>query len=149
MLACSRREMKSSVSASMEFLDSVQVKSRGVSDMVSDFGKELRKIRIDNGEVLKDMADKLKVTSSYLSAIENGKRAVPANFVGEIISLYELSEKRQEVLRLSYDNSLKTVSLDLDGKKFAKRELALKFARSFEDMSDEKAKKLLSFIDRE
>ena len=117
--------------------------------MVSDFGKELRKIRIDNGEVLKDMADKLKVTSSYLSAIENGKRTVPANFVGEIISLYELSEKRQEDLRLSYDNTLKTVSLDLDGKKFAKRELALKFARSFEDMSDEKAKKLLSFIDRE
>ncbi len=114
--------------------------------MVSDFGKELRKIRIDSGEVLKDMADRLKVTSSYLSAIENGKRTVPEDYVQKIASLYGLSQERQDDLKRAYDNSLKAVSLKLDGVKFTKRELALKFARSFESMSDTKAEELLGYI---
>lgn len=32
-------------------------------NMLTKFGKELRKIRIENDEILKDMADKLNVTS--------------------------------------------------------------------------------------
>jgi transcriptional regulator with XRE-family HTH domain len=46
--------------------------------MLTEFGQYLRKIRIDCGDLLKDMADKLGVTSSYLSAVETGKRNVPA-----------------------------------------------------------------------
>lgn len=38
--------------------------------MLTKFGKELRKIRIENDEILKDMADKLNVTAAYLSAVE-------------------------------------------------------------------------------
>ena len=45
--------------------------------MLTKFGKELRKIRIENDEILKDMADKLNVTAAYLSAVENGNRKVP------------------------------------------------------------------------
>ena len=39
--------------------------------MLTNFGKALRKLRIDNNELLKDMALKLEVTVSYLSAVEN------------------------------------------------------------------------------
>ena len=42
--------------------------------MLTSLGKFLRKIRIDNDEYLKDMADKLGVTVSFLSAVENGKK---------------------------------------------------------------------------
>ena len=45
--------------------------------MLTDLGRLLRKIRIDHGEILKDMANRFGVTASYLSAVENGKRAVP------------------------------------------------------------------------
>lgn len=38
--------------------------------MVTAFGKFLRILR----EILKDMAEKLNVTSSFLSAVENGKK---------------------------------------------------------------------------
>ncbi len=117
--------------------------------MVSDFGKELRKIRIESGDVLKDMADKLEVTSSYLSAIENGKRAVPEDYVKKIASFYKLSKERRELLEKAYESTLKTVSLNLDGAKFHKRELALKFARSFENMSEKKTKEWLDFINKE
>ena len=39
--------------------------------MLTSLGKFLRKLRIDRGEILKDMADKLGVTVSFLSAVEN------------------------------------------------------------------------------
>lgn len=42
--------------------------------MLTAFGKEVRKIRLDRGELLKTMADSLGVKSSYLSAIEHGKK---------------------------------------------------------------------------
>ena len=45
--------------------------------MLTEFGKCLRKIRIDKAELLKDMAEKLQVTSAYLSAVEHGKREIP------------------------------------------------------------------------
>ena len=45
--------------------------------MLTGFGKELRKLRIMAGELIRDMADKLEVTASYLSAVETGKRQVP------------------------------------------------------------------------
>ena len=38
--------------------------------MLTSFGKTLRKLRIDNEELLKDMALKLGVTLAYLSAVE-------------------------------------------------------------------------------
>jgi len=45
--------------------------------MLTRLGRFLKKLRIDNGEILKNMADKFNVTASYLSAVENGKRAFP------------------------------------------------------------------------
>ncbi|WP_309460957.1 helix-turn-helix transcriptional regulator [Escherichia coli] len=46
-------------------------------NMVTSFGKTLRKMRIDRGMVLKNMADLLGVSSAYLSAIELGKSEPP------------------------------------------------------------------------
>ena len=42
--------------------------------MLTSLGRFLRKLRIDRGEILKNMAEKLEVTSSFLSAVENGKK---------------------------------------------------------------------------
>ena len=59
---------------------------------ITPFGKELRKLRIDTDEVLVNMADKLHITSAYLSAIENGKRRVPKDFIEKLDKIYSLSE---------------------------------------------------------
>ena len=37
--------------------------------MFSEFGKYLRTLRINNGELLKDMANNLQVSSAFLSAV--------------------------------------------------------------------------------
>ena len=62
-------------------------------NMLTKFGKELRKIRIENDEILKDMADKLNVTAAYLSAVENGNRKVPDAWVNTIVTKYTLSDE--------------------------------------------------------
>ena len=58
--------------------------------MLTEYGKILRKLRIDKQELLKDMADCLDVSSAYLSAVETGKRRIPANWTERIIRLYRL-----------------------------------------------------------
>ena len=59
---------------------------------MTKLGIALRKIRLDRQELLKDMADRLKVSSAFLSAVETGKKRPPANFIDRICSAYELSE---------------------------------------------------------
>jgi len=77
--------------------------------MITAFGKFCRKLRIDNDELLQDMATKLGITASYLSAVENGKRNIPHEWVDKIKDLYSLdNEKYHELI-----NSVQESQLDL------------------------------------
>ena len=122
--------------------------------MITEFGKILRKIRIDQGEVLKNMADRLsdstlKMSSAYLSAIEVGKRAIPETLIPALQVAYELSEDTVEQLKLAADLSLKNIKLDLDGRDIEKRNAALVFARNFESMDKATAERILKLFDKE
>lgn len=66
--------------------------------MITNFGKFCRKLRIDTNEVMNDMAVKLGVTASYLSAIENGKRSIPTDWAEQIAGHYELTEEQVQEL---------------------------------------------------
>ena len=68
------------------------MKTKGVTNL----GKKLRKIRIDNDEISSDMARKLEISVSYLSAIENGKRNIPKNFAEKLFKIYQLSDNDKE-----------------------------------------------------
>ena len=63
--------------------------------MKTEFGKFLRKLRVDHDERLSDMASKLKVSSSFLSTVENGKKMFPSRFIAELCILYNLDEKKK------------------------------------------------------
>ncbi len=65
---------------------------------LTELGKFLRKLRIDNGELLKDMAIKLNVTPSFLSMVETGRRGVPKKWEKKIEKSYSLSLKQKEEL---------------------------------------------------
>ncbi|MCI1268779.1 MAG: helix-turn-helix domain-containing protein [Ruminococcus sp.] len=114
--------------------------------MITEFGKALRKLRIDRGEILKSMAEKLNMTSSYLSAIECGKRNIPTDLIQKLTSIYNLSEKEQQELSKARDQSLKSIEIELSANNICKRDLALQFARKFDDMDDELAIQILKFL---
>ncbi len=114
--------------------------------MLTDFGRFLRKIRIDCGEILKDMAEKLNVSAAYLSAVEMGKRNIPEQWVNRISELYGLSEEEKSNLNDAADNSAKSITLNFDNISNSRKETAILFAREFENVDTEtldKIKKLL------
>jgi HTH-type transcriptional regulator, competence development regulator len=114
--------------------------------MVTPFGKFCRKLRIDNGELLKDMADKLGVTSSYLSAVENGKRSVPQNWLHDISKAYALSEKQIFELQKAIEESQTVLKFDLKEFSNEKKDILIAFAREHKRLDNdalEKIKKIL------
>lgn len=117
--------------------------------MITEFGKVLRKLRIDHGEILKTMAERLNMTSSYLSAIECGKRNIPPDLIEKLVSIYELTEGEQEILSNARDKSLKSIEIELNTDNPIKRDLVLQFARKFDDMDDEFATQILKFLNHD
>ncbi len=67
-------------------------------ERLSDFALFCRKIRLENNQILKEMADSLGVSSSYLSAVENAKRKIPDDWFEKITTLYSLNKEKQNEL---------------------------------------------------
>lgn len=115
--------------------------------MATVLGKFLRRLRIDNDELLKNMADKLQVASSTLSSIENGRRNPPNGFAKKIEAAYKLTKIQQENLAEAILASQKEVQLRVNDMREQDRELAVAFARRFENLSDadkERIKEILN-----
>ena len=114
--------------------------------MLTNLGRFLRKIRIDEGEILCDMANKLGVTASFLSAVENGKKRMPSAWNQKICELYGLSEEQKEEFTAAIAESEKVIELDFSAASLKNREMAVSFARKCSDMDDyqvEEIKKIL------
>lgn len=103
--------------------------------MFSEFGKYLRTTRLNNGEMLKDMATKLEVSSAFLSAVETGKKAIPSNWHEIIVSKYNLNQDESRKLQTAIDNSVASAKLNLLNSKSKNVCVALQFARKFNEKS--------------
>lgn len=112
--------------------------------VLTEFGKALRKIRIDRQELLKDMSDALGVSTAYLSAVETGKRRIPIEWVERISGIYSLSSAAKSDLQAAADNSALDVKISLDGASPVKRDAVLTFARALDGLSDEELTKIMS-----
>lgn len=55
---------------------------------LTDFGKAIRKARIDAGETLGTMADALGLTAAFLSGVETGRKKVPPELVQKVRSFF-------------------------------------------------------------
>ncbi len=66
---------------------------------MTELGRLLKIIRVNSGDTAKEMAGKLYMSPSYLSAIESGKRNIPANLIGAVADVYDLSPEDKEKLR--------------------------------------------------
>lgn len=114
--------------------------------MLTLFGKFCRKLRIDNGELLKDMAVKLGVTPSYLSAVENGKRNVPHDWFEIISNEYNLSEDDRSQLRTSIEESQLSLKLEMKDLDNRDKNLIMAFAREFKELDDEKKDEIRNIL---
>lgn len=116
--------------------------------MVTEFGKFLRKLRIDRGELLADMAQKLEVSASFLSAVETGTKNMPHAWPSQIIDLYSLSKEQAVALRKAADVSVKQIRIQLDDIQNEKRDLVITFARLFNDLGCNEVESIMRILKR-
>ena len=104
--------------------------------MKGNLGKFLRKLRIDNNEYLKDMSQKLDVSISYLSAIENGVKKISPDLVEKIILVYSLDVEQIDKLKMYVMEANNSVDLDLSKLDDNKLDLTYRFARNVSYLSE-------------
>lgn len=120
-----------------------------VLNMVTQFGKHLRKMRIERSETLRDMANTLNVSGSYLSAIERGVKNVPTNLCDAIVRKYSLNSHEAKMLDYAREESATTIKLSLINCSQILKNVAIEFARCFNNMSDSTAQKILYILKEE
>lgn len=105
--------------------------------MLTKVGKLLRQIRLNNDEILRDMAEKLGVSAAFLSAVENGKKKMPKAMRGKLINKYEFDTEEISMLDDAIMESNDSVEINIKAMSEAKKGFAVSFARSFGELSDE------------
>jgi HTH-type transcriptional regulator, competence development regulator len=114
--------------------------------MASKFGKELKMLRLKNDEILKNMADKMEMSSAYLSAIELGKRKVPDDFIEKLTKAYQLNQLQVNEINNALNEHEGKIEIILNNVDPEKKEMAMIFARTFENMGSEKAKQIIEML---
>lgn len=112
----------------------------------TQFGEFVRVLRVKHHEVMGDLAKVLEVKLPFLSAVENGKKNVPAEWIPKIISHYNLTLQEAEELKLAAEESKTQVKISTGNAGVTQRRAALQFARSFDNMDDETAIKILELL---
>lgn len=116
--------------------------------MLIEFGKILRKLRIDRGEIIRDMAEKIGCTASYLSAVETGKRSIPEDWAEKIIDLYNLESDAAEELRDAAMAEAKSIKIDINNLFGSKRKTAILFAREFSGIDDTTSERIRGLFEK-
>lgn len=103
---------------------------------LSEFAKFVRKLRIDNGEYLSDMATKLGVTSNYLSSVEIGSKQIPKKWYDILVKVYNLNDEMKEDLKRAIIVSQPDIKIDLTKRFKQDKELIYKFVDRFDFLND-------------
>ncbi len=110
------------------------------------FGEYMRILRIKHHQVMGDVAKILNTSTPFLSAVENGKKNVPAEWVQKIIDYYKLTVEEQHKLMDSIEESKLQYKIIPGKAGINQRKAAMQFARSFDEMDDETALKILELL---
>lgn len=116
--------------------------------MVTPFGRELRIIRLDCGELLKDMAQKLGITPAYLSSVENGKKAPTDELMQRLLEHYQLSDDARVSLLDAKARTLQEITLKISDVESEAEQLGLLFARKFDQLSDTQIRSITSILQK-
>jgi transcriptional regulator with XRE-family HTH domain len=116
---------------------------------VTPFGEKLRELRTKRGKLLKDMASHLGVTSTYLSALEQGKRGKPSwallqATIGYFNIIWDEAEELKTLASLS-DPRVKIDTVDMNTKATF---MANRIAREIGTLSETEMDAILKVLDR-
>ena len=112
--------------------------------MLTEFGKRVRKARIDASVTMMEMATELETTPSFLSAIETGRKKVPSEWVARIESYFD--RHGIDVDDLGVAAAVSNNSVSLEGLSKDHQLLVAGFARL--PPSDDQVNALMDFVQK-
>lgn len=115
----------------------------------TSFGEFMRILRIQNHEVMGEIAKMLNVTTPFLSAVENGKKNVPQEWIDKIIDHYNLDASEQDKLIKAIDESKTQYKINTSNLGNSKRKAAMQFARSLENLDDDTINKIMALLNEQ
>lgn len=99
---------------------------------LTPFGIVIRKLRLEKGLKLLDMAEALEMSVAYLSAVETGRKPIPDGLVGKISRSLKWPADELAQLNRAIDKSRKEVRVEQHAPE--ERELIAAFARQLDDV---------------
>jgi len=116
--------------------------------MITEFGKELRKLRLDLGITLYEMAKEIGMSSSFLSSIETGKKPAPPELVEVLASHFDLVKQAKGKLAELADKTRREVRIRLTETDASGAELVNSFARNFSELTEEQKEQIKAILNR-
>ena len=120
--------------------------------IITPIAKFLRMLRLNNNEVLKDMADKLELSTALISSIETGKKKASDNFREKVINKYNLSNEEikelDEAIVRTNIRELNEVTLKTNNLDENREDLAVAFARYFSDLDEDSTNKIKKILEK-
>lgn len=108
-----------------------------MANRLTKLGMFLRKLRIDRGELLRDMATRVGVSISFLSSLENGKKNMPSEWVTKIPELYNFTEAQKMEFDAAVAESEKGIGVTFDGLSDEEKRMSVAFARKIKELKPE------------
>lgn len=113
----------------------------------TELGKYLKKLRIDKGEKMQDMAEKLNVSSSFLSSVESGKKRMPSMMMRNIIKIYTPDENDKKNFIEAAASTCDKIEIPLDSDDVQRNKLALSFAAGVAQLTDEQLNEIYKILE--
>lgn len=114
----------------------------------TDFGKFLRKLRVDRSEPTATMASRLGVSVAYVSSVELGHCSVPKDWVPRIISAYRLDDQQADELREAAHRQQQFVKIGLNHCSVDVRKFVLGLSEELKNMKTVSKKELKQILGR-
>lgn len=112
----------------------------------SSFGKELKKLMVDNDESLIDLAKLFEVSIPFVSAVISGKKNVPEGWLEKISTHYKLNLQKQKYFKDLADESKQMLKINLTNCSKSQRGLALQLQRNLSNLDEKEIKKLMEIL---
>lgn len=113
---------------------------------ITALGKWLRSFRTEHDMRLKDMADKLELSSAHLSGIETGRKPVPTTLASKLKDAFRLDASSIHALKDAVDLSVE--QFKLNDVRYDRRDVAAALARRFNDLSPDEIETFRDILNR-
>jgi len=112
--------------------------------MLTAFGIAVRKLRLDKGMRLLDLAGRIGRSAAFVSAIETGRKPIPDAYVAMVARAMDLSAAEIRELRRAADRTKKEVRVQELPED--QRELVAAFARKIDELPSDMMAKLKKIV---